>query len=222
MRLPCFRRAVSWVVAVAAVGFLAPNPGPAANAVTDEPFFPKGVFNEKDQEPNEIPANLIARDLKAMGEPSLWKLSEGDEDVTVYRLLWMPSFHPAVAVRIVRSHGSYVLRAVELDRKDEEKPGKISVKKEITLNEEQWTWLQVYLERAEYWRMRTVVNEPDFADGAWLMCEGVRAGRYHAVFREDADLKFETLCWYMLRLSGLDVRKAWLDYHGDRAFERVP
>ena len=52
-------------------------------------------------------------------------------------------------------------------------------------------------------------------DGDNLVCEGVEKGKYHIVDRDDPELSYETLCWYVLSLSGLDVKKAWRAYHGD-------
>jgi hypothetical protein len=83
----------------------------------------------------------------------------------------------------------------------------------------------VYLERSRFWKTPTSVMM-DFEtgmilDGDDLVCEGVEDGKYHIVDRNDPDLSYETICWYMLSLSGLDVKKAWLEYHGDNVFKEV-
>jgi hypothetical protein len=50
-------------------------------------------------------------------------------------------------------------------------------------------------------------------DGDRLAVEGIRRGNYHAVVRSDPDPTYEKLCRHMLDLTGLDVQKAWDDYH---------
>ena len=50
-----------------------------------------------------------------MREPSLWKLSHADLGATVYRFLWLPSFHHPACVRIVKTGGAATLRLVVLD-----------------------------------------------------------------------------------------------------------
>jgi hypothetical protein len=41
--------------------------------------------------------------LRAMKEPSLRRLAEKDRTATVYRFLWLPSFHDPISVRFVKS-----------------------------------------------------------------------------------------------------------------------
>lgn len=93
----------------------------------------------------------------------------------------------------------------------------------MKLTEDQWTWLLVHLARARYWTMQRVKREPigGHLDGDNMICEGVDKGKYHVVDRDDPDLSYETICWYMLSLSGLDVNKAWLFYHEDDVFKEI-
>ncbi len=183
------------------------------------PFFPEGVFDKDDREEDDQEARELAKYLRAMGEAPLWNRDKNEPAVSVFRLLWLPSFHHAIAVRIVQSAGSYTVYSVELDGKGGPKPGKIAVKKQVKLTEAEWTWLQVYLERSRFWKMPTTVKmdlqKGIILDGDDLICEGVVDGKYHMVDRVDPDPNFEKLCWYMLRLSGLDVKETWKEYHGE-------
>ena len=52
---------------------------------------------------NDFEVEWYSKQLVAMGERPLWKLTQGDREATVYRLLWLPSFHHPVCVRIDRS-----------------------------------------------------------------------------------------------------------------------
>src|SRR5262245_27248416 len=74
-------------------------------AFADELYFPEGVFNGDDnsgQENKDSPVSRYTKYLREMEEPSLWKASKDDQTVTAYRLLWLPSFHAAMAVRITK------------------------------------------------------------------------------------------------------------------------
>ena len=62
-------------------------------------FFPEEIFGE-------FVDDWYSKHLDAMGEPSLLALSQRDRDVTVYRLLWLPSFDHPVCVRIERRRWS--------------------------------------------------------------------------------------------------------------------
>lgn len=53
-----------------------------------EPYFPELVFFPKNKEVNSIIDDMTSVHLKAMKEPSLWKLSRKDRTPTVYRFLW--------------------------------------------------------------------------------------------------------------------------------------
>jgi hypothetical protein len=57
---------------------------------------------------------LPQRYLRAMNEPSLRRLAEMDRGATVYRFVWMPSFHDAISVRFVKSDQGVILHAVRL------------------------------------------------------------------------------------------------------------
>jgi hypothetical protein len=184
-----------------------------------ERYFPDGVFDSDDKEENDSRDQLYSAHLRAMGETSLWALSKGDRTATAYRLLWVPSFHHPISVRVTRSGVVFTAHAVELDNEGGLKPGRVAAERRVKLTEDQWTWLLVYLERSGFWKMPTSVKmtlETGLVlDGDSLVCEGVEAGKYHVVDRLDADPAYEKLCWYMLSLSGLDVKEAWEEYHGD-------
>jgi hypothetical protein len=186
----------------------------------EEPYFPEGTFDEADKESNDARARWYTKYLHTMGEPSLWKLSKADHAVSVCRLLWLPSIHSTVSVRIVKSGKSIILYVVTLDCPRGGEPGKVSLKQTKKLTDDEWTRLQVYLERSHYWKMRTSVKmnldeEGLLLDGDRLVCEGIEQGKYHIVDRLDPDPEYEKLCRYMLDLSGIDIREAWAAYHGE-------
>ena len=208
-----------------AVVALAPISIVTVSAPPDVPYFPAGVFDSEDKQHNDSTDAVYSRYLRAMEEPSLSKLAKDDQTACAFRLLWVPSFHHRISVRIVKSGGKFVLHAVELDGKEGEETGKVVVKKRANLTEDQWTWLLVYLERSRFWKTPTSVKMDLKTgidqDGDQLVYEGVEEGKYHVVDRNGADLGYETICWYMLFLSGLDVKAAWLQYHSDDVFQAI-
>ena len=92
-------------------------------AMADEPFFPDRIFG-RDQEENDFVVEWYSKHLRAMKEPSLWKLAQNDRSAVVYRFLWLPTFDRPVSVRLVKSGESALLDAVELDGRGGYEPGK--------------------------------------------------------------------------------------------------
>ena len=80
----------------------------------------------KAEKPNDPSEWWFRKHLRAMQEPSLRELAEKDRTVTVYRFLWLPSFHNPISVRFVKSDEGVVLYAVRLDGQGGyEQPGHI-------------------------------------------------------------------------------------------------
>lgn len=119
----CRSRATRRLTIALTVVAFALSPVRADGPPAERPYFPRGAFHE-DKERNDFCDEEYTKTLRAMGEPSLWKLAEEDRAVSVYRLLWVPSFHHRVAVRIVKSGDSFMLHAVELDGKGGLDPGR--------------------------------------------------------------------------------------------------
>ena len=92
------------------------------------------MFDSEDKVRNDFWDGTYTKTLRAMGEPSLWKLSKDDRATSVFRLFWEPSFHHRISVRIVKSHGLVQIYAVELDGKGGLEPGKIAVKKNANVD----------------------------------------------------------------------------------------
>src|SRR5271166_4529571 len=109
LRMSTIRQMMA-VALVVAVGLIRAD----GVAQADEPFFPDLVF-DTDREGNDFIVEWYSKHLKAMKEQSLWKLSQKDRSSTVYRFLWLPTFHHPVSVRLVRSSEGVILHAVSLD-----------------------------------------------------------------------------------------------------------
>ena len=154
--------------------------------------------------------------LSAMKEPSLARFAEKDHSATVYRFLWLPSFHNPISVRFVKSDDGAVLYAVRLNGKGGYEPGNIIRRKSVKLSLAHWKRIASHLEKAKFWTLPTD-KPPPFGviimDGDMLIVEGVNDGKYHVVRRHSpSGGDFVDLCRAMLFMSGIDVRRLWFEY----------
>jgi hypothetical protein len=181
----------------------------------DEPFFPDLVF-DANKEANSFIADWYSKHLKAMSEPSLWRLSGKDRCATVYRFLWLPTFDRPVVVRLVKCGEGAVLHAVLLNGRGGYEPGKVLVGKVARLSGKQWEDFERLLDKVKPWGMPTEEPGGNGFDGDQLILEAVRDGRYQIVDRwsPDGGDDYAKLCRHMLALSGLDVMKTWAEYRG--------
>lgn len=180
----------------------------------DEAYFPDLVF-EKEKDDNDFSVEWYSQHLKAMKEPSLWRLSQKDRSATVYRFLWLPTFDHPVSVRIIKSTDSIEARVVKLGGMGGYQPGKIAVRKRTKLSKEQWEEFKRRLDKSKFWTLPTKDQEEFGNDGDQLIVEGVKGGKYHIVDRwsPDSGAYFELCQSMLLDLSGIDVRKVWKEYH---------
>ena len=148
-------------------------------------FFPAGAFSERQD--LGFRDEWYSKHLAAMGEPSLPALAQRDRDATVYRLLWLPSFHHPVCVRIERTGEGARLHAKVLDGKGGYEPGQIAIDRILTLDAEQWNHLDRLLQEAAFWEMPTQLEDDGGCDGDQLIVEGVNGGKYHVVDRWEPD-----------------------------------
>ena len=175
-------------------------------------YFPKLAFDDN-QDHSDFVRKWYSGHLLAMGEPSLWKLSRSHRNAAVYRLLWLPSFHHSVGVRIDRTPEGAKLHVTVLDGQGGYDPGLVAIERNVMLAEDEWKNLNDYLEKAGFWAMPTRLENDDGCDGDQLVVEGVSAGRYHVVDRWMPEPAYEKLCRHMLDLTGLNVRGKWAEYH---------
>lgn len=179
-------------------------------AVASEPYFPELVFSQR-KAANDSRVEWYSEHLRAMGEPSMWKLSRDDLGSTGYRFLWLPTEGHPVAVRIVKAREGAVLKLVQLNGAGGFSPGKVAINKEVALSNQQWEGLTAFVSRARFWEM-PIVDKRIGRDGEQLIVEGVKGGKYHVVDRwspESGD--FRKLCRHMVDLAGLDVGPSWYE-----------
>src|SRR6185312_3628112 len=216
------RRARSTTVALSIGAALALIAGTALSSDlgrTATPFFPKPVPRANDRlSPFEI--RWASKHLYSMGEPSLTALASRDREATVCRLLWLPSFHHPVSVRIERNRRGAMLRVVVLDGAGGYEPGRIAIDRQLPLRDDQWLALQTRLDRVSFWTMPARINDGG-VDGDRVTVECVNAGKYHVVNRYEPAPAFEEMCRFILDLTSLEYRKTWDEYHPGAAEPEV-
>jgi hypothetical protein len=149
-------------------------------------------------------------------EPLLRAISQRDHDATIYRLIWLPTYHHPVCVRIHRTSEGARLSAVVFDGKGGYDPGQVAIDKSVRLGADQVKDLDRHMEQAAFWTMPTEEKfDGVVADGDSLILEGVKGGRYHIVRRVLPDKAYTKLCRRMLELTGLEMREAWEGYHSN-------
>ena len=147
--------------------------------------------------------------LYSFKEPILYTKSES---ITIYRLLWLRSFHKPVCFSIKEFKGNYFLNAKTLDRQPAFYPvieGKGKDKKtgkEIldttqkadrfalidfdtikVLTGRQWRESENYISKLEFWNSPIAdPAEDNSTDGSNWILEGRRNGKYHFINRRNA------------------------------------
>jgi hypothetical protein len=148
--------------------------------------------------------------LRAAAEP---RLRATGEDREIFRLSWIPSFHPTVIVRVERNESQYVLVAKRLTGAGGYEPGKVGEQVRRPLERSEWNAFNRHLKAANFWSMQPD-EPPKFTengeqvigtDGSQWFLEGASRTEYHFVdrwFIEDYPSYFRA-CLCLLALSGL-------------------
>jgi hypothetical protein len=208
------RSAVQLMAVAVAVGALAASLDTASAA---DRYFP-GVCFVDHKGANDLLTGWYRGTLEAMGEPPLVGLPR---TITAYRLLWLPSGHSPISVRVVRSGDSaaLIVRRLKGPAEWDERARRLVASHQVTytkrvpLSRRQWEGLERRIKASHYWSMPTKDPRPAPEDGDVLLVEASYGGRYHAVDRHRPGPGYLELCRYMLDL-GLDVRGIWQEYHG--------
>ena len=185
----------------------------ARHAQAQEPYFPELVFFPKNKDLSSFIDESKTVHLKAMEEPSLWKLSEKDRTAREYRFLWLATNEHPVCVRLTRTGGAFVLHVAGHDGSPGVTAGRPTLNKNVKLRGQQGEKLVGLLEKTAFWTAPVEVKESrGGADGDLIVIEGVKDGKYHVIERPgwSAGESYEAFCRAMLELADEPgVLKAW-------------
>ena len=183
------------------------QPAPLTKTVshTCEPVYDDNVVKElvperKDKEYLKPDTQTL---LRAFREVPLYAMPECVDEA--YSLAFLPSFHPAVFVRVWRSGNDFFLVAKRLDRKRAGAFGSVKESSARSLTNSEWRDLTEQFTRAQYWDLAETTNEPLMNDGAAWLLEGWNVRNYHRVFRRIPNDELAQISKRLIQLSGLDT-----------------
>jgi hypothetical protein len=144
----------------------------------DTYYFPAGTFDDS-RGADAFRRAWYSRALAAMGEPSL---SGKTTDAETYRLLWIRTWDPPVAIRFVPNPTAIVLHVVELDGEGGYDPGKVSRSDSKRLGRDESLAVLRALEAADIWNVPTNDTRLGLDGSQWVM-EARRLDSYRVVDR---------------------------------------
>lgn len=170
---------------------------------------------------NFVPTEL--RMLATMGEPSLQDIAGRDREAAIYRMLWEPSFHHPVCVRIERDGDGAMLSVKMIDGyyyvtgAGRHEPGFLALDRTIRLGAGHSERLEQLVERTAFWESATWPqkngNDAVIMDGDMFMVEGTKAGLHHRLRARNPIAPQVALSRYMLELTGIDFLGLFDEYH---------
>lgn len=168
-------------------------------------YFPVKEFDDGWKGAGGFYEEWYGKHLRVMRETSL--LDNKNEDLEVYRFLWLRTFHHPVMVRIERDGYSFNLRSIELNGAGGYEPGRIWRTDNIEISHIEWCEFTSLLDKAEFWKEQSVQRERNGVDGAQWILEGLNDQRYHIVDRWSPHRgDFREACLYLLKLTGRDEK----------------
>ncbi len=186
--------------------------GAAKSAPAQEPYFPDLIFLPRNKEVNSIIDDMTSVHLKAMKEPSLWKLSRKDKNAVDYRFLWLASREHPICIRLNRTGQTFKLHISRHDGPPGTTAGRQNVDKDVKISAQQGKELFARLEKSTFWAAPVEVKENGGADGDRIMIEGVKDGKYHVISRAGsaAGESYKGFCRSLLELAQEPaVLEAW-------------
>ncbi len=149
-------------------------------------YLPKDIWRDVDEW--SLLESWYGGQLGAMQEPSLWEMSKANPSAQQYRLLVLPTFIPAYAIRVERgSVASSRLTYVLLNGAGGYEPGKIKTRDVRQIETARSNEFLSLLDHIDYWsfptdvladRRRSGEKVVICLDGTTFVLEAVVAGRY--------------------------------------------
>lgn len=173
--------------------------------------------------------NWYSSALYSFKEPILYTKTDS---ATIYRVLWLRSFHEPVCFSVKAFHGYHFINVKVLDRQPafypyieisefDEETGKeipdtvqkadrfavinFSLTKQIS--NRQWEKIEKQVSDINFWNSPSLNPfVDDSADGSnWIM-EGRKNGKYHFLDRRNGQSNIKVLGKHLIKLSGLKIR----------------
>jgi hypothetical protein len=175
------------------------------------------------QEQETDPATILRTSKGNLKVSRLFKespvLPVTNKEAEIYRMSFLPTFYNPVKIRIEKHKNKYFIVAKRLSGQGGYDPGKLKSQKQRILKRAEWKRLITLLDSANFWKMPYLKKEAEpnsngettiCLDGSEWVLEGVKTGKFHAVFRYCSDEKeYNAIGYYLVKISGLKIN--WRD-----------
>lgn len=196
-------------------------------------YFPpilNDTFEARNPNFKDFEQNWYSSSLYSFKEPILYTKTDPQ---TIYRLLWLRSFHKPVCFTMKEFNGNYFLNAKTLDRQPAFYPEILGIGKDEKTGKEildttqkanrfalrdfdsikvlasgQWDKIENYISKLDFWN--TPITDPHdegTKDGSNWIIEGRKNGKYHFNNRRNANGELMALCKYLIKVSGLKIKE---------------
>ncbi len=191
-------------------------------------YFPERMIDDNNKNNLDMFADeWYSEVLSIMDEPVLYTLT--DKKIEIYRFTYIPSFDPAISIRVYQSGKNRVIIVKKLDgvvedeiiyhdkRYDEHRLDKkelkfatpkhvikLKCKAKRQLLKKEWQNILKHVKKSSFWSLKTSVWNDGWDGEQWIM-EGVKNGKYHVVDRWSPDEgSYLEFCGYLLTISRVD------------------
>ncbi len=139
-------------------------------------------------------------------EPPLYTLPDCVDEA--YSLIWIPSFHPPVMVRLWRSGDRAFMVAKKLDSNKWSSSNTIQETNFRALTPYEWRAFTDLLDHSSFWELPSTIDEVEPDDGAVWLINGLRGKQFSWVRRRVPNEQFADISKNLIRLSGLETAHA--------------
>jgi len=141
--------------------------------------------------------------LLGLKEPIIFNDSSSKE---IFRFTWLRSFHHPISIRIVKSNDKIYLYSKEADGAGGYQPGRIIFDETRILSIDDWNTFMDYVKSIN---SGPKYVERDGLDGAQWILEEKSSRGYHVTdkWSPDEGDRFRECCEFLLRLSGIKIKK---------------
>lgn len=195
-------------------------------------YFPS-ILNDSQNKKVRNPAfrnfeqNWYSSSLYSLKEPILFTKKDNQ---TIYRLLWLRSFHPPVSFTLKEFNGNYYLNTKMIDRqpafypevlgnctesgnlildtlKKADRLAFIKFNEVLKINYEKWEEFENIIAKNDFWSLSSPIP-PDYAnDGSNWILEGYSKGKYHFIARRNLHEDVRECANFFLKQTGLKLSK---------------
>ncbi|GMT49088.1 MAG: hypothetical protein IEMM0008_0627 [bacterium] len=213
--------ALLWMV-LSQCGASTPSKKPVQSKKLDKSYFPESMIDDNNENDlDRFTDEWYSEVLSRLDEPILYTIT--DKNIEIYRLTLIPSFDPAISIRVYQSRKDRSIIVKKLDSVVEsssdiiyhDKHGKVIIfppkpvsklkyKAKRQLIKKEWQNILKHVKKSSFWHLKTSVWGGLWDGEQWIM-EGVRNGKYHVVDRTSPDDgSYLDFCGYLLTISGVD------------------